>query len=210
MDRIVIYTVGHSTQPMDEFIGLLKAHGVKKLVDVRTIPKSRHNPQFMEEALAGSLRAAGLTYRRAKSLGGLRHVRKDSPNGGWRNKSFQGYVDYMQTAEFSEAVDNLVDRGQHSDLVIMCAEAVPWRCHRSMIGDALVVRGVTVLDIMTEKTQLPMSCGHSPALTTQISPIRPNRQIKTQARNRCHLADHLGPLNRRCAGQFVGRGRVHR
>lgn len=151
MGDTTIYTVGHSTHPIDEFIGLLKAHGVKKLVDVRTIPKSRHNPQFMEDALAGSLRAAGLTYRKAESLGGLRHVRKDSLNGGWRNKSFQGYADYMQTSEFSEAVDNLVARGKHSDLVIMCAEAVPWRCHRSMIGDALLVRGVTVLDIMTEK-----------------------------------------------------------
>ncbi|PYI65232.1 DNA repair protein [Arthrobacter livingstonensis] len=151
MDGITIYTVGHSTHPIDEFIALLKAHGVKKLVDVRTIAKSRRNPQFMEESLAASLRAEGLTYRRAKALGGLRHVRKDSPNGGWRNKSFQGYADYMQTTEFAEAVDALVDRAKHSDLVIMCAEAVPWRCHRSMIGDALVVRGVTVLDIMTEK-----------------------------------------------------------
>lgn len=155
MDDITIYTVGHSTHPIDEFIALLKAYGVKKLVDVRTIPKSRHNPQFMEETLAASLRAEGITYRRAKSLGGLRHVRKDSPNGGWRNKSFQGYADYMQTTEFGEAVDDLVGRAQHSDVVIMCAEAVPWRCHRSMIGDALVVRGVTVLDIMSETKATP-------------------------------------------------------
>lgn len=151
----MIYTVGHSTHPIDEFIALLKSHGVKKLVDVRTIPKSRHNPQFMEDDLAASLRAERITYRRVKDLGGLRHVRKDSPNGGWRNKSFQGYADYMQTPEFARAIDELIDRAKHSDLVIMCAEAVPWRCHRSMIGDALVVRGVTVLDIMSEKSATP-------------------------------------------------------
>lgn len=151
MESIEIYTIGHSTHPIDEFIAMLQAHGVKKLVDVRTIPKSGHNPQFMEDALATSLRAEGITYRRAKALGGLRHVRKDSPNGGWRNKSFQGYADYMQTPDFTEALEDLLDRSQHSDVAIMCAEAVPWRCHRSMIGDALAVRGVTVLDIMTEK-----------------------------------------------------------
>ena len=155
MAEATIFTVGHSTHPIDEFIALLTAHGVKKLVDVRTIPKSRHNPQYMEEALAASLRAEGLTYRRAAALGGLRHVRKDSPNGGWRNKSFQGYADYMQTKNFAEAIDDLIHRAQHSDVVIMCAEAVPWRCHRSMIGDALVVRGVNVLDIMTETKATP-------------------------------------------------------
>ncbi|MFB9164894.1 DUF488 family protein [Arthrobacter psychrochitiniphilus] len=151
MADITLFTIGHSTHSMDEFIALLKAHGVKKVVDVRTIPKSRHNPQFMEHSLAASLRAAGLTYRRVASLGGLRHFKPDSPNGGWRNKSFQGYADYMQTDEFREALENLIQRAQHNDLAIMCAEAVPWRCHRSMIGDALVVRGVRVLDIMTEK-----------------------------------------------------------
>lgn len=170
MNDTTIYTVGHSTHPIDEFIALLKSHGVKKLVDVRTIPKSGHNPQFMEEALAASLRAEGLTYRRAKALGGLRHVRKDSPNGGWRNKSFQGYADYMQTREFAEAVDDLVERAQHNDVAIMCAEAVPWRCHRSMIGDALVVRGVSVLDIMTEKKATPhvlrsFACVHGTTIT---------------------------------------------
>jgi uncharacterized protein (DUF488 family) len=155
MNDTTIYTVGHSTHPIDEFIALLKSHGVKKLVDVRTIPKSAHNPQFMEDAVAASLRAAGLTYRRAKALGGLRHVRKDSPNGAWRNKSFQGYADYMQTSEFAEAIDDLVERAQHNDVAIMCAEAVPWRCHRSMIADALTVRGIRVLDIMTEKKATP-------------------------------------------------------
>lgn len=150
-----IYTVGHSTHPIDEFIELLKAHGVKKLIDVRTIAKSRHNPQFGQEKLAASVRECTITYRRMESLGGLRHTRKDSPNGAWRNKSFRGYADYMQTAEFAAAVDKLVEHGKHSDAVIMCAEAVPWRCHRSMIGDALVVRGVEVLDIMSKTSAKP-------------------------------------------------------
>ena len=98
---MTIFTVGHSTHPIDEFIGILKAHGVKKLIDVRTVPKSRHNPQFNGDALAASVRANGITYRRMESLGGLRHARKDSPNGAWRNASFRGYADYMQTEEFS-------------------------------------------------------------------------------------------------------------
>lgn len=155
MPDITIYTIGHSTHPIEEFIGLLGAHGVKRLIDVRTIPKSRHNPQFAQEALAASVRAQHITYRRMKDLGGLRHVRKDSINGAWRNASFRGYADYMQTAEFTDAIDQLVEHGKHSDAAIMCAEAVPWRCHRSMIGDALVVRGVRVLDIMSAKSARP-------------------------------------------------------
>ncbi|MCU1445279.1 DUF488 family protein [Cryobacterium sp.] len=155
MDGLTIYTVGHSTHPLEEFLALLTAHGVKNLVDVRTIAKSGHNPQFMEEALAAGLRAECLTYRRATDLGGLRHVQKDSPNGGWRNKSFQGYADYMQTTDFADAVTDLLQHAQGNDVAIMCAEAVPWRCHRSLIGDALVLRGVTVLDIMTAKKATP-------------------------------------------------------
>ena len=104
---MTIFTVGHSTHPIGEFIGILQAHGVKKLIDVRTVPKSRHNPQFNGDALAASVRASGITYRRMESLGGLRHARKDSPNGAWRNASFRGYADYMQTEEFSAAIDQL-------------------------------------------------------------------------------------------------------
>jgi uncharacterized protein (DUF488 family) len=144
--------VGHSTHPIDEFIGILKAHGIRKLIDVRTIPKSRHNPQFNADALAASVRDSGITYRRMETLGGLRHARKDSPNSAWRNASFRGYADYMQTEEFATAIDQLVEHGRTSNAAIMCAEAVPWRCHRSLIGDALLVRGVEVLDIMTEKS----------------------------------------------------------
>ena len=155
MTDTTIFTVGHSTHPIEEFIGILKAHGIKKLIDVRTVPKSRHNPQFNADALAASVRASGITYRRMESLGGLRHTSKDSPNGAWRNASFRGYADYMQTEEFAAAVEQLRERGRHSDAAIMCAEAVPWRCHRSLIGDALLVRNVRVLDIMSPTAAKP-------------------------------------------------------
>lgn len=155
MTDTTIFTVGHSTHPIEEFIGILKAHGIKKLIDVRTVPKSRHNPQFNADALAASVRASGITYRRMESLGGLRHTTKDSPNGAWRNASFRGYADYMQTEAFATAVEQLMERGRHSDAAIMCAEAVPWRCHRSLIGDALLVRNVEVLDIMSATSAKP-------------------------------------------------------
>jgi len=155
VDGTTIYTVGHSTHPIEEFTALLQAHGVKRLVDVRTIPKSRHNPQFMKDALAASLRAAGISYRWVRALGGLRRAHEGSPNGGWRNASFRGYADYMQTPEFAAAVDDLVSHAKHDDLAIMCSEAVPWRCHRSLIGDALLVRGVRVLDIMSKSSARP-------------------------------------------------------
>lgn len=155
MTDITIFTVGHSTHPVDEFIAILKAHGIKKLIDVRTVPKSRHNPQFNGDALATSVRASGITYRRMASLGGLRHALKDSSNGAWRNASFRGYADYMQTEEFSETIAQLMEHGRTGNTAIMCAEAVPWRCHRSLIEDALVVRNVEVLDIMTETSAKP-------------------------------------------------------
>lgn len=151
----VVYTVGHSTLTIEDFIALLQAHGVRRLVDVRTVARSRHNPQFEEHALAGSLRAQRITYRRVRELGGLRHSRSDSVNKAWRNPSFRGYADHMQTQDFAQAVDGLVARASHDDLAIMCAEAVPWRCHRSLIGDALVVRGIEVLDIMSPTSARP-------------------------------------------------------
>src|SRR5450830_2053673 len=155
MTDTTIFTVGHSTHPIDEFIGILQARGIKKLIDVRTVPKSRHNPQFNADELAASVRASGITYRRMASLGGLRHTTKDSPNGAWRNASFRGYADYMQTEEFDAAVGQLLERGRSSDAAIMCAEAVPWRCHRSLIGDALLVRGIRVEDIIGPKARKP-------------------------------------------------------
>ncbi|MDN5864055.1 MAG: DUF488 domain-containing protein [Gammaproteobacteria bacterium] len=148
-----LYTVGHSNRTIEEFFALLQAHGIERLVDVRTIPKSRHNPQFNRDTLPGSLSAHGIGYEHRKGLGGLRHTTKDSPNQGWRNASFRGYADYMQTDEFAGEIEALAELARSERIAIMCAEAVPWRCHRSLIGDAMRVRGFKVLDIMNEKTE---------------------------------------------------------
>jgi uncharacterized protein (DUF488 family) len=146
---MTISTVGHSTHPAEEFLRILQAHGVRGLVDVRTIPKSRRNPQFNRENLSASLHAEGIDYRHLPGLGGLRHPRKDSVNTGWRNASFRGYADYMQTPEFAENLTRLIELGSETPTVIMCAEAVPWRCHRSLIGDALLARGIPVAEILS-------------------------------------------------------------
>ena len=145
--HISIFTIGHSTHPASEFIEALKVHEIKRIVDVRTIPKSRHNPQFNREELEESLVAEGIGYLHMPGLGGLRHARKDSRNTAWRNASFRGFADYMQTGEFATNIEKLIEIAQQETVAIMCAEAVPWRCHRSLIGDALLVRGVDVMDI---------------------------------------------------------------
>lgn len=150
-----IFTVGHSTHPIGEFIAMLQAYGIETLVDIRTVPRSRHNPQFSQDALAESLQASGIAYRSMQALGGLRHAKKGSPNQGWRNPSFRGYADYMQTAEFRRAVEALVAIGKSSRTAIMCAEAVPWRCHRSLVGDALLVRGIQVVDMLSAEKASP-------------------------------------------------------
>lgn len=150
-----IFTIGHSTHPIEMFVAMLKAYGIETLADVRTIPRSRRNPQFAAEVLAPALEAEGIAYRAMRELGGLRRPAKDSPNMGWRNESFRGYADYMQTDAFRHAVDALAARGQTSPTVIMCAEAVPWRCHRSLIGDALLVRHVPVEDIFSAEKSSP-------------------------------------------------------
>ncbi len=143
-ESITVRTIGHSTRPIEEFIALLKAQSVALIIDVRTIPRSRRNPQFGIEVLSESLAAAGIDYRHMPSLGGLRHPKRDSPNTGWRNASFRDFADYMQTPEFEEALSELITLAAERRLAVMCAEAVPWRCHRSLIADALTARGVTV------------------------------------------------------------------
>ena len=145
----LILTIGHSTRPIHEFIDLLRQNEVDRLVDVRTIPRSRHNPQFSREALAKSLEGAGIDYAHIKELGGLRHPRPDSLNTGWRNASFRGYADYMQTEDFSQALDRLLDLCADKRCAVMCAEAVPWRCHRGLLADALLAQGVAVEHIMS-------------------------------------------------------------
>ena len=152
-----IYTIGHSTRTIEEFLALLVAHGVGSVVDVRTVPRSRMNPQFNRESLPGALDAAGIGYRHEKELGGLRHARKDSSNTGWRNASFRGFADYMQSAEFSAALQRLIEQGSSETLAVMCAEAVPWRCHRSLIADALLARGIVAQHIMSAKRRDPHS-----------------------------------------------------
>jgi uncharacterized protein (DUF488 family) len=145
----MILTIGHSTRTIDDFIGMLQAHSVERLMDVRTVPKSRYNPQFHTDALRESLTAGGIRYEHVRALGGLRKPRPDSPNTGWRNESFRGYADHMQTPEFNTAIEELIARSEGEQIVVMCAESVPWRCHRSLIADALTVRGIEVEHIMT-------------------------------------------------------------
>jgi uncharacterized protein (DUF488 family) len=150
-----IYTVGHSTRPIEDFIELLEAHGVEQLIDIRTIPRSRTNPQFNRDALPQTLKRACIAYLHTPALGGLRHARPDSQNTAWRNASFRGFADYMQTPEFAAAVAELIEIGQHKQTAIMCAEAVPWRCHRSLVADALTARGVAVEDILSSTRRSP-------------------------------------------------------
>ncbi len=144
---MTIYTIGHSTRSAEEFVSLLKEHGIARLVDVRTVPRSARNPQFNRETLPQTLAEAGIAYTHIGGLGGLRHPRKDSINTGWKNASFRGYADYMQTEEFARRLAELIALATRERAAIMCAEAVPWRCHRSLISDALLVRGVDVQDI---------------------------------------------------------------
>lgn len=147
-----IFTLGHSTLPIGRFITILQTYGIGRLVDIRTIPRSRHNPQFNGTTLAGSLTEEHLEYVHVQALGGLRRARKDSPNTGWRNGGFRGYADYMQTEAFQDALGALIQTSRQKRVAIMCAEAVPWRCHRSLVADALCVRGVPVVEILSESS----------------------------------------------------------
>jgi uncharacterized protein (DUF488 family) len=150
-----IFTVGHSTRSFDELVAILRAHGIERLIDVRTVPRSRHNPQFNRDALSRALHNRRLGYRHMKALGGLRHARANSVNAGWRNASFRGYADYMQTAAFERALARLIELAEQKPIAIMCAEAVPWRCHRSLIADALTARGYKVRNIMSVTSAKP-------------------------------------------------------
>jgi uncharacterized protein (DUF488 family) len=145
----VVFTVGHSTRPLAEFIALLKAHSVARLIDVRTVPRSRHNPQFDRDTLLAALPPEGIGYEHIAGLGGFRRTHPGSLNAGWRNLSFRGYADYMQTREFAEHLADLIARAKHEQLALMCAEAVPWRCHRSLIADPLMVHEVRVEEIVS-------------------------------------------------------------
>ncbi|HEX7734843.1 MAG TPA: DUF488 domain-containing protein [Ktedonobacteraceae bacterium] len=148
MEHHTIATIGHSTHPIEEFLELLRMHAIQLLVDVRTIPRSRAHPQFGSDLLPDALQRAGIDYLHLEALGGLRHPAKDSPNTGWRNASFRGYADYMATPAFRAGLAELEAHARRQRTAIMCAEALPWRCHRSLIADALTVAGWRVSHIM--------------------------------------------------------------
>jgi uncharacterized protein (DUF488 family) len=153
--RASIFTIGHSTRALDEFIALLREHGIRRLVDVRRYPGSRRHPHFAREALAQSLAREHIAYWHTPALGGRRTPAANSRNAAWRSASFRGYADHMATPEFRSAMEQLMDWAPGCDTTLMCAEAVPWRCHRQLIADALVVRGVEVLHILSGATPRP-------------------------------------------------------
>ena len=144
----IVLTVGHSTRSLGEFILLLVGHSVTQLIDVRTVPRSRHNPQFNPDTLRPALESAGIHYAHVAGLGGFRRTHSGSLNLGWRNASFRGFADYMQTEEFADNLADLIERAKRDRIVLMCAEAVPWRCHRSLISDALVAHGICAMEII--------------------------------------------------------------
>ena len=147
--QLTIFTIGHSTRTIDEFVELLKTNEVNMIVDVRTVPRSRHNPQFNKETLPNTLKKNGIKYIHMREIGGLRHPKRNSINLAWKNMGFRGYADYMQTQEFTDSLLRIVALARENCLALMCAEALPWRCHRSLISDALVVRHVKVEHIIS-------------------------------------------------------------
>ncbi len=153
--RLCIFTIGHSTRSIEDFLEILKHYNITEVVDIRTIPKSRHNPQFNGPELAHALRNHHIGYRHEKDLGGLRHANINSINMAWRNSSFRGYADYMQTTEFKDGIKELIKISHEKVVAIMCAEAIPWRCHRSLIGDALLAHGIEVEDIYSIASAKP-------------------------------------------------------
>lgn len=173
-----IFTVGHSTLSIEDFADLLAAYRIETVADIRTVPRSRRNPQFNADALPKSLAAHVVAYVGLPGLGGLRKTSKDSPNKGWRNDSFRGYADYMQTSAFTDALDELIDLSRHTRVAIMCAEAVPWRCHRSLVADALEVRGIPSVEILSRTSHrlhklTPFAEVHGTSLTYPPLPDAP-------------------------------------
>jgi uncharacterized protein (DUF488 family) len=152
--QLIIFTIGHSTRTIDEFVELLKTYAVTMLVDVRTVPRSRHNPQFNKETLPSTLKSHIIKYIHMPEIGGLRRPKHDSINLAWKNMGFRGYADYMQTQEFTEHLLKITALARENCLALMCAEALPWRCHRSLISDALVVRHVKVQHIISKTSCL--------------------------------------------------------
>jgi uncharacterized protein (DUF488 family) len=188
----VVLTIGHSTRAWNVFLELLRAHDVKRVIDVRSIPRSRHNPQFDLKTVSVKLRGARIGYVHLRKLGGLRRTHRDSQNMGWHNPSFRGFADYMQTAEFESGLQRLIKLAGQKRSALMCAEAVPWRCHRSLIADALTARGIRVKDIMSEKR----SQVHS---LTSFARVRGQGVIYPPGR-----ASRVGPLRDRSTREKSG------
>ena len=153
MNARPVYTIGHSTRTLDDFVALLAREGIRHVADVRRFPGARRHPHFGKDALAAALAERGIGYSHHEALGGRRAPAKDSPNVAWRNAAFRGYADYMLTPEFERALDELLAVTRRTPTTVMCAEAVPWRCHRSLIADAIVARGIPVLDVMDAATR---------------------------------------------------------
>ncbi len=185
-NKPTILTIGHSTRTLDEFIRIIKINHVTTVIDIRTIPRSRHNPQFNKESLPDVLAQAGIGYVHIAGLGGLRKTRSDSINRGWRNASFRGFADYMQTKEFSGEIDALIKLAQMEQVCLVCAEALPWRCHRSLIADALLVRGIAVEHIIGKEnrrkhTLLPWARVDGTTITYPLSeddPLHKSRLVR--------------------------------
>jgi uncharacterized protein (DUF488 family) len=170
-----IFTVSHSNVPVETFLALLRTYEIERLADIRTVPRSRHNPQFNADALASALAANDIEYVPLQALGGLRHPRKNSPNTGWRNEGFRGYADYMQTPPFAKGLERLIDMSRDRRTAIMCAEAVPWRCHRSLVADALVVRGILVIEVLSQTSwqpHAPTSFAHAVGTNITYPPVQ--------------------------------------
>jgi uncharacterized protein (DUF488 family) len=151
--KTVVFTIGHSTRPIEDFLSLLRREGIRALIDVRAFPMSRRHPQFNRESLSATLAANNVAYAHAPSLGGRRRLRSNSRNVGWRNESFRAYADHMATDEFREAIENVMSTGSDVPTTVMCAEALPWRCHRWLVADALLARGCEVRHVLDAATE---------------------------------------------------------
>lgn len=150
-----VFTVGHSNHPIDKFLGILRAHDIERVIDVRRFPVSRKWPHFDAENLAKSLPAAGINYAGMAELGGRRKPLPDSPHSAWRVDAFRGYADFMDTEEFARSLENALALAREHRATLMCAEALPWRCHRSILADAFLARGWEVFEILSEKEARP-------------------------------------------------------
>jgi uncharacterized protein (DUF488 family) len=172
--HLKIWTIGHSTHSADTFLALLRASGIDGLADVRTIPRSRRHPHFGRDRLDPWLREEGIEYLHFAGLGGLRKPQSDSTNGAWRNEAFRGYADHMLTPVFKAAIDELLDFGRHRNVAVMCAETLWWQCHRMLLSDALVARGVEVQHIMRQKGGSTLQ----PHRLTPFARIDADRQVR--------------------------------